>query len=77
MHSSSNFIAPFDKNQPIFTNSVTFDEDNKVIILRYINFFYIEQKTTIGELEKFYTTKAINSFLSDGYIKFNNNYKND
>jgi hypothetical protein len=43
--------------------------NNKIVVLRPLNFFYTEQETDLLEMKKFYTNKAIAAFFNDGFIK--------
>lgn len=46
------------------------DNSNKIIIVRPILYFYVDQKDiTLGKLREFFTNKGIAGLETDGYIK--------
>jgi len=66
------FIGSWRHRLPDYVDITIFLEDKEVtIIRRELLFFYYGQKTTIRELSKFFTDKAIATFEADGYIKIN------
>jgi hypothetical protein len=63
------FTAKYDRYPPSLLDFSIYSPFSKVKILRSMNFFYTEQVTTIGELNKYYTDNAIAAFEADGFIK--------
>lgn len=40
------------------------------VVLKTMDFFYAEQKVTLGDVRKIFTNKAIKTLEIDGYMKF-------
>lgn len=67
-----NFIGKQTWQWPIpddFFESSLHSDAVEIIILRNMAFFYTEQKTTLGDLRKIYTEKAVNALLHDGFVE--------
>lgn len=63
-----NFIGHENWSKP--TNQRSLELFNaKVTVLRSILFFYSEQKTTLDEIQKYFTTEAINKLINDKFIE--------
>jgi hypothetical protein len=68
------FIGGFNKEKEPFewdriTEVWSKEDKTPVIILRSCLWFHSEQKTTLGELRRFFSEKGITSLKSDGFIK--------
>ena len=65
--SAHNFFGIQDWREPVKKIDLTFNEN--VTILRSILFFHSEQKVKLCDIQKYFTTEAINKLVNDKFIK--------
>lgn len=72
---AANFVGNFEKDKTVFDSfRIPFilsmaNDEIEVTILRSSLWFYKDQKTTLGEVRKYFTPDGILSLLKDGFIK--------